>query len=62
MDYHKAYYILWKEENDKVIKLQKRLDELMASYEQSIEIQKRFLKELTAAKQGWCCFRKRQVP
>ena len=69
MEDHKAYYILWKEEHDKAIKLQGMLDETMISYEKSIETQKAFLKEVIDSKQKvrdlelqneesvywWCC-------
>ena len=72
MEYHKAYYILWKEEHEKAIKLQERLDEIMISYEKSIETQKAFLKEIIESKEKlrdlelqnedtvywWCCFRR----
>jgi hypothetical protein len=75
MDYHRAYYILWKTEHDKANRLEVMLDEIMLSYEKSIETQKAFLKEIIETKQKvndleeqnedsyrWCCRRTRSRP
>lgn len=73
MEYNTAYYLLWKKEYNNGVKLQRMLDEIMTSYEESIKIQKQFLNELTSAKNkindletqsrsSWCCSRRSRNP
>ena len=68
MEYKIAYYLLWKEEHLETIRLKADLEEIMASYKESIEIQKKYLAALKEANQKildlekhsrWCCLRTR---